>query len=402
MRGMEMRNVKKLFFWGVQRPLHLRNYNKQRNGGSGQVDEREQHKKIIIEAMHGMGDVVCMLPMIKEIKEAYPNGHTTILVNKMITIDIIKCSGIRVENIIAIDAHENKWEFLRNCMKLRKEHFDISICSANTPVKKAKLVMGIINAKAKIGIQYTLNTNFNGLNDQYHFVDAHNLILEEMGIENHHYLPILRPNEEAINKFKNVLQVKSELETPIIGICIGRADISYRNKCKRSDPVYTRGWGDYSLHLRNMSDVINKSLEKGWKVILIGGKAEMDIHDGLDENILKNDSCFDYVGKTNVAGSIALASLCDVVVGVDTGMQHIADAVGSRTVSIFGPTNPKTHGAYSAKAAFAEIDESCRFCYGTKDYEKCENRKCLNKITSDAVFQLVQNQVNKALEGRKQ
>ena len=86
------------------------------------------------------------------------------------------------------------------------------------------------------------------------------------------------------------------------------------------------------------------------------------------------------VNKTNLQESMALVTLCDVAVGVDTGMMHIADALGVKTVSIFGPTNPKTHGAYSDQASFVEADLPCKYCYGTKNYVECKDRECLKCI----------------------
>ena len=70
-------------------------------------------------------------------------------------------------------------------------------------------------------------------------------------------------------------------------------------------------------------------------------------------------------------------------------MQHIADALGKRTVSIFGPTNPATHGAYSDKAVFVQCEDklSCQHCFGTDIYYECPDRKCLNSISAEQVFQ---------------
>ena len=72
----------------------------------------------------------------------------------------------------------------------------------------------------------------------------------------------------------------------------------------------------------------------------------------------------------------------------DTGMQHIADAVKTKTVSLFGPTNPLTHGAYSDKAVFIEADCKCeyKYCYGTNMYWQCKDRKCLNDISAEHVI----------------
>lgn len=336
-----------------------------------------------------MGDVVCMLPMIREVREQYPHAIITVIVNKPMIAEILKGSGIKLDKILSINAHAQKWSFLKTCLGLRREHFDLSISAANTPVNKARLMMGIIGAKKKAGIQYSLRRNYNGLNDKYHFVDANLLILKELGIENHHYSPALVADINLTERLKQTFNG----DKPVIGVCIGRADISFKNKRKRTEPVYTRGWGDFHLHVQNMETLVKMILGKKWQVILIGGIAELEIHDALSEEVLCHPYCFDYVGKTTVSESIALAGICDVVAGVDTGMQHIADAAGTKTVSIFGPTNPKTHGAYSSNAYFAESNEQCRCCYGTENYENCSSRKCLTNILPNQVFNLIEKAI---------
>lgn len=349
--------------------------------------------KILIEVMHGMGDVVCALPMIKEVRTRYPDSELTVLVNRKATVDIIKCADVKVEHCFCIDIHADIIKALRQCLYLRNKKFDLAIACVNTSVKKSKFMMGIIGAGRTIGTQYKYGKSFNDLEDKYHFVDAHLMALDELGIHKHGFMPGLTAQENDLESISKV--IKKKKKDILAGICIGRADVSYRNKKKRKDPVYTRGWGDIELHKKNMEITIRRCLKEGWKVVLLGGQAEKEIKKLFSPDIIENDMVFDFVGNATVAEAIAIVSLCDLVLGVDTGMQHIADAAGTPTVSIFGPTNPKTHGAYSDKAMFAEIQEPCRYCYGSSKYEQCSDRKCLAKISPHQVFALLKKSVEK-------
>lgn len=350
--------------------------------------DRIQCRKIFIEAMHGLGDVVCMLPMMKAVRRTFPDASITVMVNKQMASDVLQYSDAGIDEVIAINAHADKIAFVKECLKLRRRKFDISISAAHTPVVKAKAVMAIVNARQKYGIQYTLGTNYDGLDDQYHFVDANMLVLDDMGIPNHHFLPELIPDKQIVERFRNNM----DAQKPVIGVCIGKADVSYRDKARKQS-VYTRSWGSHENHILNMTELILYILKEGWQAVLIGGKAEESIRDLLPENIIGNSACFDYVGRTTLMESIALASVCDVVVGVDTGMQHISDAVGTKTVSLFGPTNPKTHGAYSDKAVFVEENVACRYCYGTPSYVLCEDRQCMKHIMPKKVFEAIKASV---------
>ena len=182
----------------------------------------------------------------------------------------------------------------------------------------------------------------------------------------------------------------------VIGVLIGRADAFHGNR-NPNERIYMKSWGNFDQHIAHFEALIKLILAHNMQVILIGGKQELDIHDALSPEILSK--CVDYVGKTSVAESIALASLCDVVVGIDTGMQHVSDAIGVKTVSLFGPTSPKQWGAYSDKAVFAQVDEPCRPCFGlwkglTTQNINCKHRKCMNRITPEYVFELIIRQLN--------
>lgn len=348
--------------------------------------------KILIEAMHGLGDVVCIIPMIKEIRGFYHDAEISILVNSQGAIDILKSSGIDIKDFVVIKAHNYKIKALKQCLKLRKRKYDLSVSCANTSVLKSKIVMGLIGAKRTIGIQYESKTSFDTLNDQFHFVEAHLMSVRTLGIQLHGYKPELYPDNDAVKKVEQQLRLDKNI--PIIGLCIGRADISYKDK-RRTQKVYTRGWGNFGEHLKNMSELICKIDRYGWQIVLIGGREEEEIRDSLKGVIDKCKKVFDMVGNATVSESIALLSLCDVSVGVDTGMQHIADALGVFTVSLFGPTNPKTHGAYSDKAKFVEVDEPCRYCYGMYMYLHCKDRKCMRRITPDMVFKKINEQLER-------
>jgi ADP-heptose:LPS heptosyltransferase len=152
--------------------------------------------------------------------------------------------------------------------------------------------------------------------------------------------------------------------------------------------VNTKGWG-----IANMSGLCKALLDEKYNVVLIGGKQELPLLEQMPDDVKEKSNSF--VGKASMTESIALAQLCDVVVGVDTGMQHVADAVGTKTVSIFGPTLPRRCGAYhSDNARFVTYNGDCRGCVGTANYTKCKDRRCLKEITVQQVIDAVKESLN--------
>ena len=339
--------------------------------------------KILVEMLHGLGDTVCALPMLKAVRNNYSEAEIVVITKGKANIDIINASHIKIDKVIDWNIYgDSIIKTIKNIIYLRKQNFDIGINSANTPVKKARIFMKVMNCKRKIGLQHEFGKYIEDYDDNLHFVDANLLAIKNIcDIEGMDKQPHLYPDKATLEFIER--RFRTFDDKPIVGVCIGNADYSLRNRLLRTGKVFTRGWG-----IENMQQLLKKLLIQNYNIILIGGKLEKRLIQQLDNAILKNKNIINFVNKTNIIQSIALVSKCDVVVGVDTGMQHIADAVGAKTISIFGPTNPKTHGAYSYKAVFVEAKEKCKYqyCYGSRLYVECNERKCLKNISVDEVM----------------
>jgi len=80
----------------------------------------------------------------------------------------------------------------------------------------------------------------------------------------------------------------------------------------------------------------------GGSFILIGGPEEV----GGAEEIIKasRTELVNLVGKTSVQVLAAVLSRCDLYIGPDSGPMHVAEAVGTKIVSLWGPTNERAWG----------------------------------------------------------
>jgi heptosyltransferase I len=81
---------------------------------------------------------------------------------------------------------------------------------------------------------------------------------------------------------------------------------------------------------------------------------------------------------TSVADLVALTRAAALVVSGDTGPLHIATAVGTPTVSIFGPTDPDRNGAYAPGDVAVSRFETCGCHYDRRCHEPLW---CLGEVT---------------------
>ena len=81
----------------------------------------------------------------------------------------------------------------------------------------------------------------------------------------------------------------------------------------------------------------------------------------------------------HVAGLVRNAR---VLVAPDTGILHLADALGVPVVGLFGPKDPAVYGPRHAPRRCVRSNEPCSPC----ELRRCEHRRCMRSITPDMVM----------------
>ena len=97
---------------------------------------------------------------------------------------------------------------------------------------------------------------------------------------------------------------------------------------------------------------------------------------------------------TGITDIVAFARAASLVVSGDTGPLHIATAVGTPTVSIFGPTDPQRNGPFSADDIAVSRYDACGCHY---DRECHEPQCCLETITAAELCASVQRRIGRKL-----
>ncbi|RMH03790.1 MAG: glycosyltransferase family 9 protein [Nitrospirae bacterium] len=102
-----------------------------------------------------------------------------------------------------------------------------------------------------------------------------------------------------------------------------------------------------------------------------------------------------YPFKVNLAGSLTLLEFAelmkrvDVVVTGDSFPMHLASAVHTPVVALFGPTDETRIGPVDKHAIVLRAEETCRRCYRR---DQCE-RNCINAIAPETVLAAIQQQL---------
>lgn len=89
------------------------------------------------------------------------------------------------------------------------------------------------------------------------------------------------------------------------------------------------------------------------RLVLLGGPGE----EGLTRTIRENlpQPALDLAGRTSVAQLGAVLARCALLVANDGGVMHLATAVGTPVVAVFGPSNHRAWGPWTAGRSPAEV-----------------------------------------------
>jgi heptosyltransferase-2 len=121
--------------------------------------------------------------------------------------------------------------------------------------------------------------------------------------------------------------------------------------------------------------------ERNASILLLGAKNESDVSRQVCS--LANADIIDLAGATDLSMATAVLSECDLFVSNDMGLAHIAAAVGTKTIVIFGPTNDVTTRPLGPNATIIRHDVECSPCM----LRECPiDHRCMTRISTDMVF----------------
>jgi ADP-heptose:LPS heptosyltransferase len=101
-----------------------------------------------------------------------------------------------------------------------------------------------------------------------------------------------------------------------------------------------------------------------------------------------------FMGALSLRDTAELIASAGVVVANDSGLGHVAGAVGTPTVMLFGPTPHRALGCLPSNVTVVRAGLACEPCWQTARLRACSGRiDCLESISVEHVAQLVRAQL---------
>ncbi|MBU1275944.1 MAG: lipopolysaccharide heptosyltransferase I [Proteobacteria bacterium] len=129
--------------------------------------------------------------------------------------------------------------------------------------------------------------------------------------------------------------------------------------------------------------------EQGARLVVSGSGEDAKIGRLIANRAGLGPDLMDLTGRTGLKELAALLSLADAVVCTDTGVMHLAAAMGTKVVALFGPTAPWRTGPFGQNHIILRAGLECSPCFE----RFCPELKCMEQISpaqaAQAASQLV-------------
>jgi len=126
--------------------------------------------------------------------------------------------------------------------------------------------------------------------------------------------------------------------------------------------------------------------ERGAQVLLVGGPDDSPIAAVIKEAMRQKP--WDLTGQLTLGQLGALLERCDLFIGHDTGAMHLAVAMGTPVVAIFGPSDPRMYGPYGENSVALWHDVGCNPCLLRGRWDTaCRRFRCIEAITMEEAWQ---------------
>lgn len=339
-------------------------------------------KRILIFHTFGIGDMIMFTPALELLSRHFPTASFDFLIGYPPAAEIIR-GYPNTQNVFFL---KKGAKIVSQIYDLRQRRYDYVLVTSGHNEYKSALFTKLLSAGCTIGDYDGVfcpfdkgvrrATNFHRINNNLQLVKE---LTEDNSSEP--ITPRVWLGEKlSIAEDKN-LKAITESGKIIFGFHCG----------SRTSQAYKRWPGEYYLKLM---DLINNRY-KNSLFLIIGSEAEEETATFL----YNNSNCNREIIIDKPLPVVAeLIRHCRLMIANDSGLGHLSAALGTPTLSIFGPTNPDNCTPVGNDCRSLRGLHFCSPCYMTGVPSKCRKQaECMVALKPETVFDTIISM----LEGKK-
>lgn len=337
--------------------------------------------RILIIRLSAIGDVLHATSVVHNLRIKYPKAHISWLVSP--PADMLLKNNPDIDELIIWDRRPSDTavakfkiltalKFIRQAKKLlKKYHFDIVLDIQGLFL--TGLLAKFTDAPRRIGIHERHEGNFLFMTEMApkptspHKIKHYLTALAPLGVKNSDFIAglilNLPPNFGAIAaKFWRDNNIALNPSQPLLMVNI------------------LTTWEDKNYPPDKFALALD-ALPKNIQIVFCGTKSD-NLAIAAAQKKMHRDS-LSIAGKTSLIELAMLLKTATLLLTSDTGPLYLAEAVGCKTLSLWGPTHPAIYGPLTSGHEFIISPHSCTACCKTRCRYK--TNACMNAIAPKAI-----------------
>jgi len=333
-------------------------------------------EKIAIICISPIGDTLFATPAIRALRVNLPQARIVILAGAS-AFEVLRNNPYQLELVKII----NVCDLYKNLSWVREQHFDLALGFSRFGSFFTKMCGATYHADFS-AVEYHADRSV---------VEVCQAVLEVAG--------------QKINRSFNDYLATTEYWLRPRDLRMAEQFLEWSGPLRNQPLVAVHCGGHYFSRkrwpiMRFIELIRHLSREKGYQVVLVGGKEDLSSALAVRMAVPETLSA---VGMLRLSETGALLKRCQLYIGNDSGPLHLAAALHVPTVALFGPTQPSQFYPYPTEKHRCLIKEfSCQPCYrlGGAVWQfipRCTRAYCMEAIDVEEVLNEVESVLKTAM-----
>lgn len=333
------------------------------------------YRRILLSRLRFMGDVILTTPLIRQMRRLFPEAHIAYLTDERFAPLLEHNPHLNDIIPVRVASNDNFFRSVLNTARLmaylRRQRFDLTIDLFGNP--RTALQCWITGAPTRVGGDFRgrrhLYTVLVPQDDQLRTaIDFHWKSFSALGLEiGDNQTEIFISDAERAWAKDYLLSKGISLNQPIVGLHPGAT------------------WPNKRWPAQKFGEVVKHLSHKGIQIVITQGPYEREFAEAVVQSAGDATNELTMLDVLHLRQLAAVLAQLSVYVANDCGAMHLAVAVGTKTLGIFGPSQPEIWFPYSKEAGHLTLVEQvdCRPCH--KDYCPLGTLACLENLSPSRV-----------------
>ncbi len=346
------------------------------------VSEFQKINKILIFRTGSIGDNICAMPVLSNIKKNFPNAKIDLLTNSgernFVSIDKLIQSSF-FNSIINYESISKKELFF--LLKSNQYQLFIELTQVDsypTRLIRNMFIIRFLDIKYAFRWHYAISYIFPKFQEKTHIFDNEtqrlNQNIQKEGLT---IFPTFYPFafSDAITQKIKLFFLQNKIPNNLIGIAIG-------GKLERNK------WS-----IENYRVFVQNFINQDYSIAIFGGREDFEMANKLTEN----KKIFNFCGLFSPLESLQAMKKCRLIISNDTGTLHMAYSVNIPLIALYSSREypgkwfpPKD----SVHFVFRTSDVKCSICWQKGKNKPCHSNVCMQAIQPKTVIQKAQEMLN--------